>query len=148
MELIRPGPVPYWLDGRDTALTSRRAGGITEHLACLYPDKSAPLFSVTVSVALLASTAFTRTLVLHCVLVFLNITQNSTVISLFCGHSSWNKINFVSRGHFPASNPKAVQENKNKAKREGKTSGCVADLQFKIWKPFRAFYGEIHTPTN
>lgn len=39
------------------------------------------------------------------------------VVSLFCGHSSWNKINFVSRGHLPASKPKAVQEKKKQNKK-------------------------------
>lgn len=113
-------------------------------LAC-YLGKSEPLFPVTVSAALLPSAAFTQTLMLQCSFLKFNIIQNSTVISLFCGHSSWNKINFVSRGRFPASKPKVVQENENKAKREQK-SGCVADFQLMMQKYFRGLGGKCLNP--
>lgn len=97
-------------------------------LAC-FPVKSEPFFSVTVSLALLTSTGFTWALMLHCVLFFFNTTQNSTVISLFCRHSSWNKISFVSRGHFPASKPKALQENGDETERQKIRLHCRISIE-------------------
>lgn len=129
MELIRPGTVPYWLDNIDTALISRHVSRIVWPLACTLPVKSEPFFPVTVSLALLTSTGFTRALMLHCVLFFFNTTQNSTVISLFCRHSSWNKISFVSRGHFAASKPKAMQENGDKTERQKIRLHCRISIE-------------------